>query len=87
LGRFNIRVNCISPGSIDGTGLMRRERNAADPATRQRQDLAKIRNIPLGRTAQPCEVAHLALFLASPLARHIHGAVITVDGGESLGFQ
>ncbi len=87
VGRYNIRVNCIRPGSIEGTGLMRQEWAGHDPETRQRQNLAKLHHIPLGRAGQPQDVAWLALFLASPHARHIHGATLTIDGGESLGYQ
>lgn len=87
LGRYNIRINCLNPGSIEGTGLMREERQSVDQAQLQLQKMAKLKNIPLGRAARPQDVANLALFLASPLARHIHGAVLTIDGGESLGYQ
>ncbi|HEX7241879.1 MAG TPA: SDR family NAD(P)-dependent oxidoreductase [Longimicrobiaceae bacterium] len=86
VGRFNIRVNCLELGSVEGTGLMRDERRNLDPDTHRQQQLALARNIPLGRAAQPRDVAWLTLFLASPLARHIHGAVLTLDGGESLGY-
>ena len=86
-GRYNIRVNCISPGSIEGTGLMSEERASVDLEVRLAQNLAKIKNIPLGRAAHPRDIAYLALFLGSAMARHIHGAVMTVDGGESLGYQ
>lgn len=85
VGRFNIRVNCLRPGSIQGTGLMREERRSWDAEDERRHALAMMKRIPLGRRAQPRDVAHLALFLASPLAAHIHGAVLTIDGGESLG--
>lgn len=84
-GRFNIRVNAISPGSIAGTGLMRREWADVDRDTRRARRLSSLRRIPLGRFAEPRDVAHVALFLASPLARHIHGTIVTVDGGEMLG--
>jgi len=89
-GRFNVRVNCLSPGSILDTQLSDplfagRPPSAAD---RQRLALGLMAQIPIGRPARPADVADVALFLASPLARHVHGAVITVDGGESLGvFQ
>jgi 3-oxoacyl-[acyl-carrier protein] reductase len=80
VGRFNIRINCLSPGSVTGTGLMRD--NPLKP-----QDVAVlIKTIPLGRPGKPRDIAHFALFLASPLAAHIHGAVLTIDGGESLGY-
>lgn len=86
IGRHNIRINCLSPGSIAGTNLMR-EYYEASPESRARDAVALTHKIPLGRQGQPRDIAHVALFLASPLASHIHGAVLTVDGGESLGYQ
>ena len=86
IGRFNIRINCLSPGSITGTGLMQ-EHYDRDPEARRRERLGLLQKIPLGRPGTPRDVALLALFLASPLAAHIHGAVLTLDGGESLGLQ
>jgi len=86
VGRFNIRINCLSPGSIGGTGLM--QEYYVDHPEKQTQDrLSLVKKIPLGRAGKPRDVAHLALFLASPLAAHIHGAIVTIDGGESLGAQ
>lgn len=85
VGRFNIRVNCLSPGSIAGTNLMATSFGRPLTADEHRQAaMALMKKIPIGRPACPEDVAHVALFLASPLARHIHGAVITIDGGESL---
>lgn len=83
LGRHNIRVNCLCPGSILGTGLS----GPVDPARQREMAASLMRDIPVGRPAAPRDIAHVALFLASPLARHVHGAVLTVDGGESLGYQ
>jgi len=85
-GRFNIRINCLSPGSIAGTGLMQ-EHYDRDPEARVRERLGLLQKIPMGRPGAPQDVALFALFLASPLAAHIHGAVLTLDGGESLGLQ
>lgn len=87
LGRFNIRINCLNPGSVEGTGLMREAKQGLDPAQTQLNNMAKLKKIPVGRAGRPNDVASLALFLASPLARHIHGAIVTIDGGESLGYQ
>lgn len=86
IGRFNIRINCLSPGSIAGTGLMQ-EHYDRHPEARTREKLGLLKKIPVGRLGTPRDVALFALFLASPLAAHIHGAVLTIDGGESLGFQ
>ena len=84
-GRFNVRINCLCPGSILGTNLASSVNGRPlTPEERQRLALGLMHKIPLGRAAQPRDVAELALFLASPLARHIHGAILTIDGGESL---
>lgn len=85
IGRFNIRINCISPGSILDTELGRHEKK--EPEQKRQEIFSLMKKIPLGRPGKPRDVAHLALFLASPLASHIHGAVLTVDGGELLGYQ
>lgn len=86
-GRRNIRVNCIVAGSVGGTSLMRGEDAGASrsPADERARTVAMIKGIPLGRPAAARDVAHLALFLASPMARHIHGATLTIDGGELRG--
>lgn len=75
-----IRVNTIAPGSIlfPGGGWDRRQQ--ADPA-----GIAAFveREIPGGRFGTPEEVADVVAFVASPRARWITGATISVDGGQS----
>jgi len=69
-----IRVNAIAPGWIN-TEISRRGRE--DPAFN-----AKVMaRLPIGRWAEPEELAGTALFLASPAARLINAVTIPVDGG------
>jgi NAD(P)-dependent dehydrogenase (short-subunit alcohol dehydrogenase family) len=83
-GGRGIRVNCIAPGSTD-TAMLRRV--IAD-LERRRGDLAAGSNagfqpgaVPLGRIAQPDEIAQVVAFLASDASSYLTGAVIPVDGG------
>jgi 3-oxoacyl-[acyl-carrier protein] reductase len=70
-----VRVNAIQPGSID-TGWI-----SALP----KKDKEKLKEkIPLKRWGQPEDIAKVAVFLASDESAFINGAVIAVDGGESI---
>lgn len=84
LGRFNIRVNCIQPGSIRGTGLMS---HLLDAEAKRQAELDLMARIPVGRVGRTRDVVAVALFLTSQDAAHLNGSVVTVDGGESLGFH
>jgi 3-oxoacyl-[acyl-carrier protein] reductase len=80
LAKDRIRVNAIAPGSIEfPDGLWDRRKHEA-PAMYQ-NTLAKI---PFGRFGKPEEIAHAALFLASPWASWITGQTLCVDGGQLL---
>jgi len=74
---YNIRVNAIAPG-ITRTRFAEFWWN--DP------ELLKTASsmIPLGRTAEPHEMAGAAVFLASDAAGYITGQVLAVDGGISI---
>jgi len=72
LAARNITVNAIAPGFI------RTAMTAGLPEAVQKAFLAQI---PLGRFAEPQEVAGLALFLASDAASYITGQVIGINGG------
>jgi 2-deoxy-D-gluconate 3-dehydrogenase len=69
-----VNVNAIAPGYID-TDNTEALRN--DPV-RSQQILARI---PAGRWGRPEDIAGTAVFLASPAAAYIHGAILNVDGG------
>ena len=80
LAKDGIRVNAIAPGSIEFPGGTWEKRRAEDPALYNRI----LGSIPFGRLGTPEEVADVALFLASPLARWVTGQTIVVDGGQML---
>ena len=73
LGAHGIRVNCICPGYV---------LTEMGAATRTPEIVAKWSAMsPLGRCAEPSEVADMALFLASDQARYCTGQAMTVSGG------
>jgi NAD(P)-dependent dehydrogenase (short-subunit alcohol dehydrogenase family) len=77
-GRDGIRVNSVIPGPIEDTEGIKR----LAPTPEAVQTI--VRSVPLGRMGTKQDVANLVLFLASPWATYISGAVIPVDGGWSL---
>ncbi len=76
-GSDGVRVNAIVPGPIEDTEGMAR----LAPTHEAMQ--AIVDNVPLGRIGTKRDVSNLALFLASPFAAYVTGAVIPVDGGWS----
>lgn len=73
-----IRVNTVSPGSIDTPAVdkvLGQEQGAAFKA-----ELAK--GVPIGRLGRPAEVAAAVAFLASDDSSFIYGANLDIDGGE-----
>jgi 3-oxoacyl-[acyl-carrier protein] reductase len=80
LAENRIRVNAIAPGSVAfADGLW--ERRKLEQPELYRATLARI---PFGRFGLPEEIAHAALFLASPFAGWITGQTLVVDGGQML---
>jgi NAD(P)-dependent dehydrogenase (short-subunit alcohol dehydrogenase family) len=76
-GGDGIRVNSVIPGPIEGTEGMARL------APTEKEKEAWRGAVPLGRFGSEDDVANLVLFLSSPLASYISGAVIPVDGGRT----
>ena len=81
-GRWNIRVNAICPGAVEGA---RMERVIAAEARASGRSAEAIRadytnGVSLKRFVRPEEIAAMAVFLASPSASMISGQAITVDG-------
>jgi NAD(P)-dependent dehydrogenase (short-subunit alcohol dehydrogenase family) len=77
-GAEGVRVNSIVPGPIGNTEGIRRL--APTPEALQKMTAS----VPLQRMGSVEEIADMALFLASPHAAFVTGAIIPVDGGSSL---
>ena len=74
--RDGITSNAVSPGIVD-TPMVRGNTDDARLA-------AVIASIPLGRLAEPAEIANLVCFLASDEAAYITGANVDIHGGELI---
>jgi NAD(P)-dependent dehydrogenase (short-subunit alcohol dehydrogenase family) len=70
-----IRVNAIAPGFVTTALVQKLEREGSI-------DMARLESrIPMGRLGRPEEIAETILFLCSPAASYITGAILSVDGG------
>ena len=74
LGPAGIRVNAVLPGLTDTHFAAPLLNDEALMKTMRRQ-------IPLGRAAQPDEIARMIAFLCTPAASYVTGASVVVDGG------
>jgi NAD(P)-dependent dehydrogenase (short-subunit alcohol dehydrogenase family) len=77
--RQGIRANALCPGPVN-TPLL--AELLAEPAARAR----RMVHVPMGRLAEPAEVARAALFLASDDASYVNGATFLVDGAISQSY-
>ena len=76
-----IRVNVLSPGPTKTPGLLGLA--GEDQAAQQRMLDQMASDLPIGRVADPDEIARAALFLASEDASFVTGAELFADGGEA----
>lgn len=80
--RHNILVNAVAPGRVD-TPLFRQlvDQQAAQLKLSHEEALANVlKEVPIGRAADPSEIANAVTFLASEGASYVSGEVMTVDG-------
>lgn len=84
LGPEGIRVNAILPGwtATERVEDLLRARAGRNNTSIEDERAARTSSIPLRRMGTPEEFANMAVFLCSPAAGFVHGAVIPVDGGE-----
>ncbi len=75
VAHLGVRINAIQPGLI---------RSAMTEAMPQRIWDQKLAEIPMGRAAEPSEVASVAAFLASDMSSYMTGCVLEVTGGRHI---
>lgn len=76
-GGRGVRVNAVAPGWVE-TRLSQKAKTDPERAPRI------AARIPLGRWAQPLEIANVIRFLISPEASYVHGVTLPIDGGYSI---
>ncbi|CAN6381950.1 unnamed protein product [Urochloa humidicola] len=75
--RDGIRVNCVAPGGVK-TDIS--SDKTIDPEL-VKKEMARL---PMGRIAEPEEVASMVAFLCMPAASYMTGQVICIDGGRTI---
>lgn len=81
LGPYGVRVNSVAPGVI------RTPRQQANPRWTKDLVQANVNKTPLRKVAYPSDIASVMLFLLSPLAGHVTGEAVVVDGGNMVLFN
>lgn len=87
MGQHNINVNAVSPAATNSpmrqTALRQMAEKIGEEKLKERE--AKVRRVyPMRRIGEPEDVSNTVLFLASDLARHITGQIVSVNGGYAM---
>lgn len=81
-GRMGFRINALVPGGVQTPGTRAVRRLLLRGHWRLLFSASRfLQRVPLGRFADPDEIARMAVVLCSDLASYVHGAVVPVDGG------
>lgn len=82
LGEFNIRANVICPGSVNNERMEHVIQLEMDASNRAEDEVREqfYKQVSMHTFIDPDEIASMSLFLASPLARHVSGQVLSIDG-------
>ena len=83
--KYNIRINCVAPGMVN-TPMLRGVTAEMPPDSIEAKAMTDMAQqlIPLGRIAEPQEIAKAMLFLISDDASYVTGHILIVDGGYSV---
>lgn len=84
LGPYGVSVNAVCPGPVDTAMWAQKAADLADGQSDPRAERAA--QIPMGRFAQPAEVARVVVNLTDPVNRYLTGLSLDVAGGAHLGF-
>ena len=80
-GKDGVRVNAVAPSPVETRMMRSLEAGMGGPQGGEIVRKLVVERIPLGRYAEPAEVAALIAFLGSDEARFITGSIYTIDGG------
>ena len=80
LSPLGIRVNCVAPGFIKTD--MSAKALDSDPERKSKV----FGRTPMGRMGEPEDIAEAVYFFSSENSKYITGAIMPVDGGNSIGF-
>ncbi len=86
LSPHHINVNAIAPGAIQTPGAQALSSNRPETPRTAPDEMTRafLARIPLGRMGEPDDIAKATLFLVSPAADYVTGALLVVDGGYLL---
>jgi 3-oxoacyl-[acyl-carrier protein] reductase len=86
LGPFGITVNNVLPGYTKTARLDQILADRSKATGKPEDEIAKgmLATVPLGRFAEPAEIANVIAFLATPAAAYVNGINVPVDGGRTL---